>query len=35
LFISPELKSVGALLILVLILVARPQGILGQKERIG
>ncbi|MBP8180855.1 MAG: branched-chain amino acid ABC transporter permease [Acidimicrobiia bacterium] len=35
LFISPELKTVGALLILVLILVARPQGILGQKERIG
>ena len=35
LVVAPELKSVGALLVLVLILLVRPQGILGQKERIG
>lgn len=35
LVISPELKNVGALLILILILLVRPQGILGQAERIG
>ena len=35
LFIPTELKYVGALIILILILVVRPQGILGKKERIG
>jgi branched-chain amino acid transport system permease protein len=35
LFISTELKNVGALAILILILLIRPQGILGQKERVG
>ncbi len=35
LVVAPELKSVGALLVLVAILLVRPQGILGQKERIG
>jgi branched-chain amino acid transport system permease protein len=35
LIVAPELKSVGALLVLVIILLVRPQGILGQKERIG
>lgn len=35
LFISPELKNVGALVVLILILLVRPQGILGRAERIG
>jgi branched-chain amino acid transport system permease protein len=35
LFIPTELKYVGALIILILILIVRPQGILGKKERIG
>ena len=35
LVISPELKNVGALLILILILLVRPQGILGRSERVG
>ena len=35
LFIPTELKYVGALIVLILILVIRPQGILGKKERIG
>ena len=35
LFVAPELKNVGALLILILILLIRPQGILGQSERVG
>lgn len=35
LWISPELKNVGALVILILILLVRPQGILGQRERVG
>ena len=30
-----ELKNVGALVVLILILIVRPQGILGQRERIG
>ncbi len=34
-WIPAELKSVSALLVLALILLIRPQGILGQKERIG
>lgn len=32
---NPDLKYVGGLLILILILVVRPQGILGSRERIG
>jgi branched-subunit amino acid ABC-type transport system permease component len=30
-----ELKRVGALLALILLLLIRPQGLLGRKERIG
>ncbi len=35
LFIPPELKNVGALVVLILVLIVRPQGILGRKERVG
>ena len=35
LWVSPELKNVSALTLLILILVVRPQGIFGQRERIG
>lgn len=35
LFIPTELKNVGALAVLILVLVFRPQGILGRAERIG
>ena len=35
LFIPTELKYVGALIVLILILIIRPQGILGKKEMIG
>ncbi|MFM7500168.1 MAG: branched-chain amino acid ABC transporter permease, partial [Actinomycetota bacterium] len=35
LFIPTELKYVGALAILIIILLVRPQGILGKKGRIG
>lgn len=35
LVVPPEVKNVGALLILVLILLVRPQGLFGQRERIG
>ena len=35
LFISSELKNVAALVILALVLLVRPQGILGRKERVG
>lgn len=35
LWIKPELKNVGALVVLILVLLVRPQGILGQKERVG
>jgi branched-chain amino acid transport system permease protein len=35
LWVPPELKSVIALLILILVLLVRPQGILGRAERIG
>ena len=35
LFIPTELKYVGALVVLILILVIRPQGILGKQERVG
>jgi branched-chain amino acid transport system permease protein len=35
LFIPTELKNVGALGILIIVLLVRPQGILGQAERVG
>ena len=35
LWVSPELKNVSALLVLILVLLVRPQGILGQRERVG
>ncbi len=35
LFIPAELQVVGALVVLILILVVRPQGILGRAERVG
>lgn len=35
LIVPAELKNVGALLVLILILLVRPQGILGRRERIG
>jgi branched-subunit amino acid ABC-type transport system permease component len=35
LFIDPEFKFVGALLLLIVILLIRPQGLLGRSQRIG
>jgi neutral amino acid transport system permease protein len=35
LFIPADLKYVGALVLLIAILLVRPQGILGKRERIG
>jgi branched-chain amino acid transport system permease protein len=35
LFIPTELKNVGALAVLIVVLVIRPQGIMGKRERIG
>ncbi len=35
LFIPVELKNIGALVVLALVLVVRPQGILGRRERFG
>ena len=35
LFIPTELKNVGALVLLILVLIIRPQGILGRAERVG
>ncbi|WP_432932616.1 ABC transporter permease subunit [Microbispora sp. CA-135349] len=35
LWIPPELKTVGALAVLIIVLLVRPQGILGRRERIG
>jgi branched-chain amino acid transport system permease protein len=35
LFIPSDLKYVGALVVMIIILLFRPQGILGRKERIG
>ncbi|BBX16644.1 branched-chain amino acid ABC transporter permease [Mycolicibacterium duvalii] len=35
LVVNPDLKYVGGLLILIFILIVRPQGILGSRERIG
>jgi branched-chain amino acid transport system permease protein len=33
--VAPELKNAGALAILIVILLVRPQGILGRRERVG
>ena len=33
--VPTELKTVPALVVLVLVLLVRPQGILGQRERVG
>jgi branched-chain amino acid transport system permease protein len=35
LVVPTELKNVGALLVLIGVLLVRPQGILGRTERIG
>ncbi|MGI9030946.1 MAG: branched-chain amino acid ABC transporter permease [Ilumatobacteraceae bacterium] len=35
LYLAPELRNVGALLVLILILMVRPQGLFGRRERIG
>lgn len=35
LIIPPDMKYVGALVVLIVVLLVRPQGILGRKERIG
>jgi branched-chain amino acid transport system permease protein len=35
LFINPELKNVGALVVLILILLVKPNGLLGRRSRIG
>jgi branched-chain amino acid transport system permease protein len=35
LWIAPDLKNVGALLVLIVILLVRPQGIFGTAERVG
>lgn len=34
-WVPPELKNVGALVVLIIVLVIRPSGIMGRKERIG
>jgi branched-chain amino acid transport system permease protein len=33
--IPPEMKTIGALLVMIVLLMLRPQGIFGRKERIG
>ncbi|HSK97000.1 MAG TPA: hypothetical protein VK891_10320 [Euzebyales bacterium] len=35
LVVSPELKNVGAFVVLIIVLLVRPQGLLGRAERIG
>jgi branched-chain amino acid transport system permease protein len=35
LWINPELKNVGALAVLIIVLLIRPQGILGRRSRVG
>ncbi len=35
LVVPPELKNAGALAILIVILLVRPQGLLGRRERVG
>ncbi|CAN5392231.1 hypothetical protein BH24ACT7_BH24ACT7_18830 [soil metagenome] len=34
-WLPTELKNVGALVVLILVLIVRPQGLLGRKERVG
>jgi branched-chain amino acid transport system permease protein len=34
-FLTPDMKYAAALVILILILLVRPQGILGRAERVG
>jgi branched-chain amino acid transport system permease protein len=34
-WVPTELKNVGALAVLILVLLVRPQGILGRAERVG
>jgi branched-chain amino acid transport system permease protein len=34
-WVPPELKTVIALVVLIIVLLVRPQGILGQAERVG
>jgi branched-chain amino acid transport system permease protein len=35
LWINPELKNVGALAVLIIVLLIRPQGLLGRRSRVG
>ena len=35
LFMPTELKNVGALVVLIIVLIIRPQGIMGRRERVG
>jgi branched-chain amino acid transport system permease protein len=35
LVVAPELKNVGALIVMIIVLMVRPQGIFGRRERIG
>jgi len=35
LIIPPEMKTAGALIVMIIILLVRPQGILGRKDRVG
>ncbi len=35
LFIPAELKYVGALVVLIVVLLVRPQGLLGKAQRVG
>ena len=35
LWLSSDIKYVGPLLVLILVLLVKPQGLLGKKERIG
>ena len=35
LWVNPELKNVGALLVMIVVLMVRPQGILGRRSRVG
>ena len=35
LLVPPELKFVGALLVLIIVLLIRPQGLLGKAQRVG
>jgi branched-subunit amino acid ABC-type transport system permease component len=35
LFVPPELKFVGGLVVLIVVLLIRPQGLLGKSQRVG